>query len=247
MMNYVRADVRRIVMRIPRIVILAVCYAVSVFIYFNSARQDGWNSVEFLSFVQGLCMFIPLVFGVIELISVYSDDFRAKTMQVAIGIGIPRRKVVLAKGIETALLVGADMLLYIVLFCLCNLITGTSLIAEQIGELLWQFLCCWFTVVAYTAPTMILLFFMQNTGISTLLYILFSTSLVNTAAKKLTELKALRPLHLTNLLLTTAVENFRTRMILGVFDLKNFIIVLIYIVGCYLITAKLFKSRELEF
>lgn len=247
MNNYIRADLRRIVRRIPRIIILTIYFAVFAIFYIVDARKSSWNSVQFISLVQGFCSFLPPILGLIELICVYSDDFRAKTMQVAIGIGIPRRKVVMAKYIETAILTFADLIIFVVLCVVLNAISGIVLRSDLVMEMFGEFLFGWFAVIGYTGLTMILIFYMQGTGIATILYLILSTNLVQWLLQNITSLPAIRGLHLQNVLLSTALGNFRTKMIIGTFNFRSFITIVIYIVATYFITNAVFNKRELEF
>ncbi len=247
MNNYIRADLRRIVRRIPRIIILTIYFAVFAIFYIVAARKSSWNSVQFISLVQSFCSFLPPILGLIELICVYSDDFRAKTMQVAIGIGIPRRKVVMAKYIETAVLTFADLLIFVVLCVVLNAISGIVLRSDLVMEMFGEFLFGWFAVLGYTGLTMILIFYMQGTGIATILYLILSTNLVQWLLQNITSLPAIRGLHLQNVLLSNALGNFRTKMIIGTFNFRSFITIIIYIVATYFITSAVFNKRELEF
>lgn len=247
MKNYVKADIRRILPRIPRILILVAYFAVFIAMYIIDARKDTWNSVAFVALVQTYCSFMPPILGLIELICVYSDDFRAKTMQVAIGIGISRKKVVLAKYIEIALVTLFDLLIFALLCTVMNAITGIVLRSDLVLEIFGQLLFCWLSVIGYSGLSMILIFALQSTGLATILYLVLSTALVQWALGNITNLPAIRGLHLQNVLLTTALNNFRSKIIIGSLDFRSSITIIIYFVVSYVITVEIFKKRELEF
>ena len=97
MHNYVMTDFRRIGKRLPRILLVLAVYSILFIINLVTLTQGTLDSVNFVIMTESFIGGMPLMIGTIELIAVFSDDFKAKTMQVAIGIGIPRYKVVLSK------------------------------------------------------------------------------------------------------------------------------------------------------
>ncbi|MGL6269561.1 MAG: hypothetical protein ACRC2O_16625, partial [Chitinophagaceae bacterium] len=79
------------------------------------ASKGQWNAVTFVLAVEQYIEFLPVLIGLVELISVFTEDFKAKTMQVAIGIGSPRYRIVLSKLIEMMLLVLVDLMFVFVI------------------------------------------------------------------------------------------------------------------------------------
>lgn len=103
MTNYIMADIRRILRKqsfLGSIDAFLGLFAVMVFIYFN----PSFTAEMYVSKITTFLGYFPLVVGLFVFMSVYADDFKCKSMQVAIGYGIPRRTVILAKLLESMLL-----------------------------------------------------------------------------------------------------------------------------------------------
>lgn len=99
MLDYITADYIRIMKRVPRIIGL-VLYFIAMIIFmmvrFNSTTSN-WTSVSFVSATNSFIIFFSLFCGLFEFLSAISDDLKAKTMQVAIGLGISRSKLLLRR------------------------------------------------------------------------------------------------------------------------------------------------------
>lgn len=80
--------------------VFAALFALLVFICFNPA----FTAEEYTAKVTSFLSFFPLIVGLFVFLSVYADDFKCKSMQVAIGYGVPRGKIVLGKLLESVLL-----------------------------------------------------------------------------------------------------------------------------------------------
>ena len=247
MLHYWKADCRRVMKRIPRLILLAAVFLVDTAIFAMTVREGGWNSVTCLAHLSNLVSFMPIVFGLIELSAVYGDDFRARIMQVAIGLGISREKVVLTKYLESAFMLFADYLFFGGYFLILSRITGVSLNAEQLGELFIGIGGAWLVSLAYTEITGILTINLQGTGASILIYLALSSTLIRSLLDSVFNLKVIRGLHLSRFLLTTAGDLLRSRLLLGTFDAAAFVIVLCYLAGAYAVTVLLFRRKELEF
>ena len=120
MLDYIIADYLRIIKRIPRIIGIALFY-IALIIYMlvkSSSKTATWNSVSFVSAITTFTALFSLFLGVFEFLAIFSDDFKAKTMQVAIGLGIHRSKIIASKMIEVAILLLTDILLLALLLLL---------------------------------------------------------------------------------------------------------------------------------
>ena len=76
----------------------SLLFAVLVFIYFGPSFTAEMYVAKATSFLS----FFPLIIGVFVFLSVYADDFKCRSMQVAIGYGMPRGRIILAKLLESA-------------------------------------------------------------------------------------------------------------------------------------------------
>ena len=103
MHNYMFADISRVLKK--RSVLFgfpgfALCLALLLLFY----GGKGTGSDDMRRAAEFALDFFPLVIGTLLFVSVYADDFKCRAMQVAIGAGVSREGIVLAKFGECALL-----------------------------------------------------------------------------------------------------------------------------------------------
>lgn len=245
MISYIRADLWRIFRRIPRLIVIVLLYALTTLVFVQLFRHEMELSPLMIAYEHYVVGFIPLVFGLVEMAAIYADDFRAKTMQAAIGRGMSRIKVVLCKLADMAILMFLDVAFFGVILLASGAIwkMGMGVLA---GELLLSLLSAWFKTVAYTSLAMALAFYTQNALFALLTYIALSSGIAAKAVSALLGLKALAPLHLERFLLTNQANVLYTQMLLGRVDPGALLTVLLYIAAGIALTAYLFSGVELE-
>lgn len=247
MMGYLKADLWRISRRIPRIIaiiIFNIIFAVSII---KGSQGDSWNSVFFMDKMLSGFTFIMIGCEILEFISVFSDDFKAKTMQVAIGAGTKRRHVILTKWADCVILLAGDLLFACIVGLLTGMITGVHVNGEQITDLMITFMGNLLQSGGYYSLIMILVFYMQSVMIPLLVYLFLIIGLLNSLINGLFYIDAIQKLHLERFTLTNASQSFVSRLIVGSVDFRSLIIVLVYIAIGYVCSILLFKNKELEF
>lgn len=246
MSNYICADLKRILFRLPRIILTLLVYAVfaAVVAYTYYAQ---WSSINFVTNVQLYIEFLPILLGLVELIAVFADDFRAKTMQVAIGLGISRAKVVYSKLIEVVVLAAIDLAVLAVIILGVASYLEAGLSPAQSKELLIGLTMAGVTTISYISVTMILMFYNQSTGLGRILYLLLSAGMVSAVVSLIGVIEFLEPLNIESHTMSHYLSVTRARWIVGIFDVKAVIACLIYIAASTAITIFLFKKSELEF
>ena len=103
MTNYIKADIRRILHKntfLTAVGIFFALYAGMVFIYFNPSFTADMYVAKITSYLS----YFPMIVGLFVFMSVYADDFKCKSMQVAIGYGFSRSRIIAAKLAESFLL-----------------------------------------------------------------------------------------------------------------------------------------------
>ena len=246
MIGYLCADLKRIAVRIPRWIVLLVLYGILVAILVFSHNEET-TSVVFITMVEQYIRVLTVFLGLVELISIYSDDFKARTMQVAIGIGVSRRAVILCKFLELLLYAFIDLAAFGLIALVVSLIQRIGLHSAQIVEMFTMLFNVWVSIAGYISLSMIVLFFMQATGIGTLLYLALSTGTVSSLLSLLTGLDAVKRFHLDQYTLTSLLKASGTQLLLGNIHWAAFLGVALYIALGYNRTSALFRRRELEF
>lgn len=247
MLNYIGADIRRILTRIPRAIFMAVIYAVLVAIVITSRESGEFDSVAFVMTFGTFASVMPLAIGIVELVSIFSADFKAKTMQSAIGNGISRRHVVLSKLLEVIAILLIDMLLLAAIGFLMSGISSIHLTQEQTLEIFARLFSVWLRCCCLMSITMIIMFYSQGTGIAVIFYLLCAAGLLKKLFEVVLSIDFLKKLHLASFLPSSLADTFQTRMILGSFSVERFIGIALYMIAAYFVTVFLFKRRELEF
>ncbi|MGL4284045.1 MAG: hypothetical protein ACRCSI_10700, partial [Eubacterium aggregans] len=95
--------------------------------------------------------FLTVMIGLVELLSVFSDDFKAKTMQVAIGLGIFRWCIVLCKLIEVMVLVLADLLIFALVVFIAAPFVRVAPNVQQVLEMMGNLFGVWLGIIGFSS------------------------------------------------------------------------------------------------
>ena len=248
MINYMRADLYRINRRIPRIIWILICFGIAAVILFLNLKDVVWNSVNYTASVCSGFSITGVILGFFEMIYIFSDDFKAKSMQVAIGGGTNRFQVVLTKFFEVVILVFFDMLILFACFLIFGAASEIQLLREQIWEMFVIMISEVLQVSVFTSFTMIILFYFQSAGVSVLSYLLVAADPINLLLQVLeANFTVLMNLHLTTYTYSAASGMLRTQLVFGKLSISALVLIIIYIVVGIAATVFLFNKRELEF
>ncbi len=248
MLNYIHADLHRIFRRPSRWVILILFYVAALGFELYQAVTKSFNSVNFIAAGSNLFEITAIVLGMMEIQNVFADDFHAKTMQIAIGLGISRPKIVLTKLIDFAILAIFDTLVMTALFALGGTACGIHLMGEQVYLMFVSALgsAVFMTVVA--SITMIPVFYTQSTALAILIYLVISLDPVNILVQLFSTKEIVMNLHLASLTFSSVTNTFFTQLSLrNALPIGQLIGIIIYLAGAYGLTVLAFNKRELEF
>ena len=191
MLNYIRADYKRVISRIPRIVFVLLYQAAFViFVLIKHNRAAGnYTSVTLIDNASTLfgTWFIVVV-CLIDFIQSFSFDFRAKTIQVALGIGISRRDVILSKLAQTALVMLTDFIITFGTFCILAAVLGLPLAGHQLNFVLCTGLGIVALAICSVALLLPLVFRTQNMLLSMVGYLFLSTGWITSWVRDLSRM-----------------------------------------------------------
>ena len=245
MMNYIKADLLRIAKRIPRYIVLVLGLAAFAAIILTAA--EGKSVYEIVDTVTDVMPYICAIFGIIEFAFVYTDDLKAKTMQIAIGHGLSRSRVVLAKWIEHTFMCLLDCILIVIEILVCSAIRGAMFSGEPAADVFLLMLFGVIKVIGATGITMIVVFVTFNPVLCIITYICAVLGIINMIFDIIVTIGPLENLELGRFLFSTLLETARSRALVGTVSVGHLLGVLIYLAVFYFITVKLFEKRELEF
>lgn len=132
MLNYIKADLYRISLRVPRWIVFGVILLVGLLIFTGQGAKNmtATDAVEMYTSMMGM---VSMIIAITELVVVFGDDLAAKAMQTAIGRGMSRPKVVLVKWLEMIGLCLVDFLFYAVLLVIVTALHGHFIIGNSLA------------------------------------------------------------------------------------------------------------------
>ncbi|MDR5588061.1 MULTISPECIES: hypothetical protein [Clostridium] len=249
MINYILADIRRISRKQSFIYTLGGfigLFLLMIFIYYNPT----FNQNAYLEKTDTFLGFFPLVMGLSIFLSIYYDDFKSKSMQIAIGYGISRSKVVLTKIIEVAILSLLSALLLGIVILVIPIFLKMSLSSKEIFTIILGVGAEALRIIGYISMSTILVYYSQNAMIGTIFYVLLSSKTVMLIlATILGQGFIINSIgDLTKFMYTIILYKEKLSFIeTGSFDFLIIAGILVYIVLPTIITIIMFRKKELEF
>lgn len=177
MNNYIIADIKRVFHKksfLAAAGIYAGIFLLMMFIYFNPTFTAEAYTAKTKTFLG----FFPFLIGIALFLSVYYDDFKSKAMQVAIGCGMPRYKVVLSKFIESVMLLAAAAVCVLIMVLVMPAAMGLALNAAQTAELASGVFTEMLRTVGYVSLSAVPAFYAQNAVGGTICIALLSSKAV---------------------------------------------------------------------
>lgn len=249
MTNYLKADLRRILHKqsfLGSVGAFALLFAILVFIYLN----PSFTAEMYVAKVTSFLSFFPLVIGIFVFISVYADDFKCRSMQVAIGYGMPRSHIILAKLLESTILLFATAVIMGVLVLCAPVVLGLAPNTQQLMSLTLTMAAEMIRALGYLALSTIPVFFSQDAVGGIIAYVLLSSKTVYIVLSMVLgqELLVNTIGNLTKYLYTVQLYTVKADLIGGAPFIFTFVAaLLIYIVLPTVIAIIGFRKKELEF
>lgn len=263
MLNYMAADLSRIFKRKSHIILMLITFAVfcaaiaisvSVLDVINDpAFQEAGFYVEtndgtMAQVIRHVAAYAAGIIGLFELIAVFSDDLKAKTAQIAIGVGVSRVKVVLSKFFELLILLVIDMVIMMALGVLMSRLKGSILSVEQLFGLCKEVsVNMLLSNAAYASLVFILLFTTQSMTQSIICFLALNFGIVSGAIGLLGNMKALRDLNLSSYTLSSMLDRIKAMINGAAFDIVPYAAAFVYLLVALAITILLYRKKELEF
>lgn len=252
MVNYILADYKRILSRIPRIVFVVGYSLVFFFMVMNDWNKavGAYNSVQLMN--RSSIFFYSLgaiTIGLVDVITSFSNDFKAKTMQVAIGRGVSRLQVLICKLIQIALVVLTDMLLLCAVLGVLCIITGNPLAPSQLFMVFMNVVNVLLNTACTTSLLLFLIYRLQNMLITMIAYLFVSMGSISGILRWITRVgpEFLLRLQLENYTFEKCLEGFRTHALMGAFHFGNFVGIWIFLALGVLLGWLAFRKMELDF
>ena len=227
--------------------ILALLFIVGrVNLYYAAYDNSPFAAVKYL------IMSLPTVSAIISVVifnAVYADDFKSMSYVTAIGRGIPRTKVVIAKLVDIAILM---LVIYAVMTIILNL-----LIVVPSGGFNHTLTVAWYTTIVvavyksfgYIALASLVLYLTNNIPLGSVVLILLHI-VMEFSTQMFSMISILRPFHLDRLNYAGLADNAAADFMMGAYGagaLKLLFGLVFYLAVVIIVTNVLFEKKELEF
>ena len=245
MIRYIKADLYRIFGRGSRFVTLGAFLGVFAAILWTLA--DSRTPYEMVEMMTKIMTYICPLFGLVEFGVVIGDDLKAKTMQIAIGTGVSRKKVILAKWFEMIFLTALDMTVFVAITYVIGRIRGVVFDGEPLRDIIILAVFALVQLAGAVMLTFIVVFHTMNSNLGTVAYIVTAFGIFGFICEAVITIGPLDQLHLDSYLFSPLLEAAKARMIIGTVSIPHIAGCAAYLVLFYILACAAFKKVELEF
>lgn len=242
MINYIKADLLRVLTKKSRILFLAACVACGLAIlYFSGTRAKDMYGSLFTAI-----SLMPMLVGIVEIPVLFGDEFKARSMQMAIGRGISRRKIVNAKFVETFLVGIIDMIPICLIFTAVAAIASPGVLQLNMMDLFIQIIISTLAFYMTVCLIMPVLFSTQSVFLGIVLFIAISSNVIPMGIAFAEDGLGIAKLHLAQYLMSSNIDLLQAQWGLGLFSFKAAIILGIYFIVSFGASTYAYKMKELE-
>ena len=257
MRNAIKADIRRVQKKIGFIVCMSIevllIILAGVLAKFLPLTLDGVKSTAKSMEIYGTAalFFFPLFVGIPIFTAIYSDDFKSRSMQTAIGFGMTRYKIIWARFFEGLILLVETAIVFSLVYVAVEAFTGVS--SDKILE--GALVDIWvreLKILGFLCLSLIIVYGTQKPSGGLVLYILLLTGVFGTIAEAIDFIPFLSERNITLSKyfpsgVITSLQNGITDGDAGKIFLSFAGFVIFYIVVPVFISIGIFEKKELDF
>jgi ABC-type transport system involved in multi-copper enzyme maturation permease subunit len=239
MRNLLRADLRRILKRVSIYVWLFLIFV----IFFLSALSKDYTA-DIIGMEQGVTSLLgPILVSIPVFLGVYGREIQAGSMQCVIGRGMSRTKLILTKYLECVLMCLFFFFFIWLAFFLRNNVGDAGLTANQNKMMTIFVLFAFIKTCGYFAFTTFFFFIAWSVapGIVALLVSAFLMPLL------ITMLDGFLKTDFSEFYFNGMIDNAYASIAAGDFGYTLILAIVLYIGGALLLTALVFRKKEIEF
>lgn len=248
MLNYISADLKRIFKK-PSFLIVFGGFLLLLFLQTYIHMGSGYTAGAYVEDCMQLAGFFSLIVGIAIFLSIYSDDLKAKSMQVAIGRGMSRNGVVITKLIEVILLTAITSIAVSIVMNIIPMALGMGVTGKTSSLIFVVMLTEGLRSIEYICLTLPLIYYAQNAIPGLIIYILLSSKIVWIVSQEVLSKEIFTKIFgdTTRFILTNAVYSLRGIVTGADFGGTSFVVIAAYVLIPLIISLNVFKNRELEF
>lgn len=246
MINFIKADLLRVFTKPLRCVMLCI-FAISMIGILIYQSVSGYTDVSLTSMMVGGNPVYGILVMLAYIFTIFGDDFRAKNLQAAIGMGVLRYQVVLGKFMTYSIIMFIDTISFALVHTLIVGIMGHLVTGEVLIEIFVDLACELLKGILAMSIAMMAAFVSQSVTVASLVYALMYINVLGIAMPYLMVFKMVGELKIPTHYSSIAVQNFVNRLWLGIFDIDSFIVIALYLAVGLGVSILVFSKRELDF
>lgn len=241
MKNLIKADLVRISRKWVLYLFLLIPLVMILFKLQNIKPENSFDYLNNLSiyFDYHGCFF----FSMASMIAVYGDELRTGAMQTAIGRGLSRTKLILAKFLDCVILLFLQFTVLTIFVLITNKAAGIITSgADNLNIVMSALLCGLLPSCSYVAISALFIYTMWNAAVGFIAA--FGLSIL--APIILGFVKQLLKINLSDYWIRTLMDDSLNKFLMGSFDFALLPAIVVYIVLPLALTVFLFRRKELE-
>ena len=249
MRNLIKADMQRILRKksIWLAFIFMIVIVAGEILYKVNVAPD--RNLGFAVAVSDSIGYVGLVLGIILVLNIYADDFKASTYINIVGHGISRLKYIITKYLDAMILLVAMYVLACVLIFGLKVGLGVQLSSLEM-RFMWCNLLCEIIPVAASISIASLFYFQTGNNALGMLVYLGIELVIPVAIEFIKTNPTVVKYHLDRIYLTDVCSSMLDDLVMrqtGAGLLKLILVIAVYVVAAIVGTIILFRKKELDF
>ncbi|MCR5586374.1 MAG: hypothetical protein K6F77_02445, partial [Lachnospiraceae bacterium] len=243
-LNCIAADLRRVLRKKTFIIMLVIVALLNIGAAIPAVLAHGAeeSSAKFALIIGALNQFTGIFIGIPVFLAVFSDDFKSRAMQTAIGFGLSRAKLIVCRFLEVVLLIAECYVVLSIVVFVMKIIAGADMNAfTGIMKNLWL---TEIEVLCHCSVCMIIVYIMQNAVLALVSFILLMSGFLDGIVMAIEMIPFLKE------------HNIKPSCLFANYSLSEAvsgkayfwpIVFVAYIIVPIIITMIVFRKKELEF
>ena len=246
-MDLVRAELLRANTRLPRLILLGVItVGLVLFVMMAPLVDPSFSYVVVATSLSVYAISTASFLAVFETVFVWGDMCRAKIPGAAICRGIPRWQIVLGMWLVTSALVLIDLLVFMLLLVIGNLIVGGGIPAFTMNRVFITLGVSWLYSVAILAVAIPIVVMRESVTFALIFEVLIVSGAFYGILDNTKAIAVLAPLKLGQYTLTGCSNIFAAQLTLGCWNIPALLGIFVYVIIGLVIAFVLFRKKELS-